>query len=167
MPSFAPAALRNHVAMPCPKPREPKCTVCPVKKWCVTVKRQLERGARSPSKLPTPSSIPQAKKEIWCALNQRNGDLRLTQRPKRSPLMAGMWELPQSPKPPRGLPESAPWRSFRHSITVTDYTVHVIRNVPVRSFSALAKGKWIAIDRIAQIPITGLTRKILKAGGII
>jgi hypothetical protein len=29
------------------------------------------------------------------------------------------------------------------------------------------KGKWIAIDRIPQIPITGLTRKILKAGGVI
>jgi hypothetical protein len=37
------------------------------------------------------------------------------------------------------------------------------------SFSnvSAAKGKWIAIDRISQIPITGLTRKILKAGGII
>ena len=81
--------------------------------------------------------------------------------------MAGMWDLPQSPNPPHGLAESAPWRSFRHSITVTDYTVHVVRNMPVKNFSALAKGKWIAIDRIAQIPITGLTRKILKAGGII
>jgi hypothetical protein len=30
-----------------------------------------------------------------------------------------------------------------------------------------AKGKWIAIDRIQQMPITGLTRKILKAAGII
>jgi hypothetical protein len=30
-----------------------------------------------------------------------------------------------------------------------------------------AKGKWIAIDSIPRVPITGLTRKILKAGGII
>jgi hypothetical protein len=29
------------------------------------------------------------------------------------------------------------------------------------------QGKWIAIERIPQIPITGLTRKILRAGGII
>jgi len=29
------------------------------------------------------------------------------------------------------------------------------------------KGKWIAADRIPHMPITGLTRKILKAGGII
>jgi hypothetical protein len=29
------------------------------------------------------------------------------------------------------------------------------------------RGKWVAVERIAEIPITGLTRKILKAGGII
>jgi hypothetical protein len=30
-----------------------------------------------------------------------------------------------------------------------------------------AEGKWVAIDRIPQLPLTGLTRKILKASGII
>jgi hypothetical protein len=96
--------------------------------------------------------------------------------------MPGMWELPQSSEPPRPLPAAAYWRTFRHSITITDYTVHVLRNTPLRSMPLrnmrlrdtpllntppAAKGKWIAIDRIPQIPITGLTRKILKAGGII
>jgi len=56
----------------------------------------------------------------------------------------------------------SPWRIFRHSITVTDYTVHVTR-VPAPA----AKGKWIAIEKISDVPITGLTRKILKAAGII
>jgi hypothetical protein len=37
-----------------------------------------------------------------------------------------------------------------------------LADAPFRS-----KGKWVAIERIPQIPITGLTRKILKAGGII
>jgi adenine-specific DNA glycosylase len=78
-----------------------------------------------------------------------------------------MWELPQSSEPPRPLPVSAHWRTFRHSITITDYTVHVLRNTPLPDTLPAAKGKWIAIDRIPQIPITGLTRKILKAGGII
>jgi hypothetical protein len=31
IPSLAPAALRNHVAMPWPRPREPKCT--PTQTW--------------------------------------------------------------------------------------------------------------------------------------
>ena len=64
------------------------------------------------------------------------------------------------------------WRTFRHCITITDYTVHVLRNTLAASKPSLntmlgSKGKWIATDRIPHIPITGLTRKILKARGII
>ena len=119
-----------------------------------------------------PNSTRQVKKEIWCVLNQRDRGVRLVQRPKKTSLMPGMWELPQSSEPLRPSPASAHWRTFRHSITVTDYTVHVVRktslrNAPVPDTPPAAKCKWIAIDRIPQIPITGLTRKILKAGGII
>jgi hypothetical protein len=35
------------------------------------------------------------------------------------------------------------------------------------STTAGNSGEWIATHRIPEIPITGLTRKILKAGGII
>jgi A/G-specific adenine glycosylase len=151
-------------------PREPRCPMCPIRKWCVT-QGEVPRAA-PPSR--------QKKKQIWCALEWRDGDgngnknvkVRLVQRPRKASLMPGMWELPQSCEPPRPLPASAHWRTFRHSITITDYTVHVLRNAPLRNTPLLdappaAKGKWIAIDRIPQIPITGLTRKILKAGGII
>jgi len=155
-------------------PRAPRCMTCPVRKWCVS-RGEIPRAV---------STSRQEKKQIWCALELRNvdandngnsdagGRIRLVQRPKRASLMAGMWELPQSVEPPRRLLAAAHWRTFRHSITVTDYTVHVIRNAPLRRAPALkaspaAKGKWIAIDRIPQMPITGLTRKILKAGGII
>jgi A/G-specific adenine glycosylase len=150
-------------------PREPRCLICPVRKWCVT-QQSMERRASPPG--PAPNSTRQVKKEIWCVLSQRDGGVRLVQRPTRTSLLPGMWELPQSSEPPRPSPASAPWRTFRHSITVTDYTVHVLRDTPLRNMSLpdappAAKGKWIAIDRIPQIPITGLTRKILKAGGII
>jgi A/G-specific adenine glycosylase len=169
-------------------PREPRCPVCPIRRWCVTQQSSqaphraitpLITIGRRPSRLgqaPAPPAMRQVKKEIWCVLGQRNGGIRLVQRPKRASLMPGMWELPQTPEPPRQLPASAHWRTFRHSITVTDYTVHVVRST-VRRNSILpganraakgnSKSRWIAIDRIPQIPITGLTRKILKAGGII
>lgn len=142
-------------------PGEPRCLVCPARKWCAT-------QGKSPG-VPTPSR--QKKKEIWCALERRDGNgsgvdkVRLVQRPKKASLMGGMWELPQTPERPPAIPPSAHWRTFRHSITVTNYTVHVLRT-PLAVLSA-AKGRWIAIDRIPQMPITGLTRKILKAGGII
>jgi len=55
-----------------------------------------------------------------------------------------------------------PWRTFHHSITNTDYTVHVQRDT-----APAAKGKWIPIPQIPHMPITGLARKILKAADII
>jgi A/G-specific adenine glycosylase len=150
-------------------PREPRCLACPVRKWCVT--RGVEVRRAKPA-------VHQQKKEIWCALDWREGNgggkgkVRLVQRPRKASLMAGMWELPQSSVPPRSLRTAAPWRKFRHSITVTSYTVHVLRNkqignLPLPGNRFAAKGKWIGLDRIQQVPITGLTRKILKASGMI
>ena len=207
-------AMMELGAMVC-TPRQPKCGTCPLRKWCVT-------KGEAPRTTPPQS---QSRKEIWCTLDQRDGRIRLVQRPSNSSLMAGMWELPQgmlavpgsnhtsaaaakrrgiahgasreqeaaakrrkitahgasrgfpakneeAPKgrkknlrahsEARGNSHAAPWRTFRHSITATDYTVHVIRaSVPA------AQGKWIAIEKISDVPITGLTRKILKAAGVI
>jgi A/G-specific adenine glycosylase len=162
-------------------PREPRCPMCPVRNWCAKERSShgakstittMERRASSFGKRSTSGKGRQVKKEIWCVLGQRDGHIRLLQRPRKASLMPSMWELPHSSEPPRPLPTSAHWRTFRHSITVTDYTVHVVRNIPLqktllRGVPPAAKGKWIAMDRIPQIPITGLTRKILKAGGII
>ncbi len=179
-------------------PHQPKCSTCPIRKWCTT------QGEVSHT-IPRQS---QFRKEIWCVLDQRKRDIRLVQRPANSSLMAAMWELPQtSPKPSifdesaegasawaqettnsrekaakrrkitvhgasRGSPApDAPdvkarnnthWQTFRHSITVTSYTVHVIRAAAPRT-----KGAWIPISDLPQIPLTGLTRKILKAARII
>jgi A/G-specific adenine glycosylase len=150
-------------------PREPRCSLCPVRKWCATQGQIPHTGASSRQK----------KKQIWCILDWRggkgnsndsgchHGQIRLVQRPKKASLMPGMWELPQWSEPPRPLEAAAPWRTFRHSVTVTDYTVHVLRNMPSSDALRAARGKWIASNRLTQIPITGLTRKILKAGGII
>jgi len=145
------------------QPRAPRCLECPVRKWCAT------QGEVPRANLPSR----QSKKQIWCALELRNGNgsgkIRLVQRPRKASLMPGMWELPQSPEPPCPLPTASHWRTFRHSITVTDYTVHVLRNKTLRNttLKPAAKGKWIATDLIPQLPLTGLTRKILRAGGII
>jgi A/G-specific adenine glycosylase len=161
-------------------PRAPQCQACPVKKWCAT------RGV-VPNNNPR---LRQHKKQVWCSLEERrrkaNGvntiigsddrEIRLVQRSKKAALMAGMWELPQSSEPPDA-DNSAAWRTFRHSVTITDYTVHVLRTAcsrrkshsqPKSVFGEKRKnGKWIAARNIAQVPITGLTRKILRAGGII
>jgi len=143
-------------------PRDPKCPACPVRKWCATQRSIImERRASSPGKASTLKGR-QVKKQVWCVLSQREGQVRLVQRPGNSSLMPGMWELPHLSRKPRQTPPSAPWRTFRHSITITDYIVHVHRNR-----APAAKGQWIPAASISHLPVTGLTRKILKAAAII
>jgi A/G-specific adenine glycosylase len=138
-------------------PRGPKCDVCPVRKWCKT--QGEEPRAAAPAR--------QTKKQMWCLLEQCDGErgdrVRLVQRSRTHSLMAGMWELPSFAREVSGV---RVWRTFRHSITATDYTVHVARNV-VKRPKAAARGKWFAAEKMTHIPLTGLARKILRAAGII
>jgi len=141
-------------------PREPRCLTCPVRASCAA------QGEISQPK-PAPR---QQRKEIWCALDRHHEYVRLVRRPKNAALMAAMWELPLWPAPPDSAAVS--WRTFRHSITVTDYNVHVLRNWLPKGKSPngaarVKRGKWVAIADLPLLPITGLTRKILKADGII
>ncbi|MGA9557222.1 MAG: A/G-specific adenine glycosylase [Terriglobales bacterium] len=150
-------------------PREPRCEACPVGAWCTTLDRESQKKGTGFGALRTETAPRQKKREIWCSLERRDGSVRLVKRPKAASLMAGMWELPQWTEMPGGAGDSAPWRTFRHSITVTDYRVHVLRDWTAdgTTKSGAVRGKWIAIQAIPELPITGLTRKILKAGGII
>jgi A/G-specific adenine glycosylase len=174
-------AMMELGAMVC-VPTEPRCPACPVRKFCnmqqfsqTAPLIEAQHSASSLGKTPSPirpgKKIRQIKKKIWCVLNQRNAGILLVQRSRKSSLMPGMWELPLLPVRPPRLTASVRWRTFRHSITVTDYTICVLRNIPLQHMLPRAyfagKGKWIAIDRIPKIPITGLTRKILKADGVI
>lgn len=142
-------------------PREPNCAACPVCKWCATQGGMVERRA-SPSGAGRIRRLSrQRKKEICCTLAQRDAHIRLVQRAHDSSLMPGMWELPQESEQPCSAQESAPWRTFRHSITITDYTVHVRRR------RSATQGTWIKNSELPELPLTGLTRKILRAAGII
>jgi A/G-specific adenine glycosylase len=130
-------------------PRAPGCLKCPVVELCAT------RGELA----PTGKAAPQKKREIHYALDRRNGDggvgeVFLVQRALDASLMPGMWELPELTTMNGGSPSF----TLRHSITVTDYTV--------RAWCATAPpgfhGKWIPVERLEQVALTGLARKILR-----
>ena len=148
-------------------PRDPRCPICPVRKWCAAHAQAGQRKSpatgrrKSLPATPASSNGRQLKREVWCVLHERDSQVRLVQRAANSSLMPGMWELPQFAETVCRPQDSPPWRSFRHSITVTNYTVHVLRQ------KAPGKGKWVATADIPQFPITGLTRKILRAARII
>jgi A/G-specific adenine glycosylase len=129
-------------------PRQPKCVICPVVQFCAT-RGELPKGAAPP---------PQRRREIHYALKRENGYVLLVQRPADVSLMPGMWELPEI-QPSDG--ELA--FSVRHSITVTDYTVRVLRPKAANKVDGL----WIQNRRLQRIALTGLARKILRTAKVI
>ncbi len=128
-------------------PRAPMCLACPVFALCAS------RGERGKAMKRT-----QHKREIHYALDCRDGSVFLVKRPDGESLMAGMWELPSL--------DSANGHeaclTLRHSITVTDYSVRVLRS-PAPTHS---NGEWFDCRRVAKLPLTGLARKILRAAGV-
>ena len=149
-------------------PRGARCVACPVRTLCATRARESAENGSGFAALQTAAPPRQIKREIWCDLDHRDGHVRLVKRPKKASLMAGMWELPQWTEMPHRCTQTLTnVRTLRHSITVTDYTVHVVQKDGVQKDDSTARGKWVAIKAIPALPITGLTRKILKAGGII
>ena len=65
------------------------------------------------------------------------------------------WELPEV----LGDTQDAEiWLTLRHSITVTDYKAHVW----CTSAPEGVRGKWIPVQQLASVALTGLARKILR-----
>ncbi len=128
-------------------PAQPLCHACPVADLC---------GARGPTeKAERPA---RRKAELHYALARKNGSILLRQRNKQSSLMPGMWELPEIRLVDSCLP---PLLRLRHSITTTDYTifVHVGKNKKSQF------DKWVPLRSAYRLPLTGLTRKIIRGLG--
>ena len=128
-------------------PRQPNCSLCPVRDFCAT-------QGEAPRRLTAPS---QRKLNLHCLIDLSQRGLLLVQRSKDASLMAGMWELPEV----AGSALPIEFR-VRHSITVTDYSV----SVSVGSVPPGIAGKRFPPSRFASLPLTGLTRKILKRAAL-
>jgi A/G-specific adenine glycosylase len=148
-------------------PAQPRCHACPVRRWCAT--GRLVQGMPHPCPASvwrdrvgkySPSKPKPARKAagITYALVLRNRRVYLVRRGARESLMPGMWELPVVT-----LNGVAPEFTLRHSITVTDYTVHVCRvdRNPVRG------GRWWTPEQASGLPLTGLARRILRRASVI
>ncbi len=128
-------------------PAAPKCVDCPVRRFCHT------RGRHSFG----PPKPQQMKREIAYALAYQSNSVLLVRRAATQGLMPGMWELPQISL--RKSDEEL--FSLRHSITITNYAVRVVAR------SGNSRGTWVKNSRLRMLPLTGLTKKILRRAGII
>ncbi len=127
-------------------PGEAQCARCPVFRWCNT------RGRGRPKKQERRRAG-----HLHYRLAQRDRAVWLVQRSRRASLMPSMWELPEVAK--NGAPADL---TLRHSITVTDFMVEVSRGEPPSG-----RGRWVTRAQVEALPLTGLTRKILRRANFI
>ena len=123
-------------------PKSPLCGECPLLKWCRT------RGAGK-----SQTHLPRRRKSIAYHLAIYKQAVFLVRRGNHLSLMPGLWELPQT----RALADN-PVLRLRHAITDTDYQVSVYR----RRGANGSAGRWVRFSDIERLPLTGLTRKILR-----
>lgn len=145
-------------------PRRPLCAACPLHSLCRT------RGEH-----PVPASKPMRSRQIAYALCERGcGGARkvlLVQRAASERLMPGMWELPEITAGGgaqlglrEGITQEAEF-TLRHSITVTNYRVAVLRvsgSMAVQLSAGAEQSQWAAYSELDRLAVTGLTRKILR-----
>jgi A/G-specific adenine glycosylase len=128
-------------------PRSPACPACPLQRWCAT------RGEH----VRTPPA-PRKRAQLRFALHQRRRSFLLVQRDSSERLMPGMWELPAA-----ATGAGKPLATVRHSITDTDY---IIKLFPAQN-GVNGNGRWLTPQAAEQLPLTGVTRKLLKQAGIL
>ncbi|HEY0565873.1 MAG TPA: A/G-specific adenine glycosylase [Terriglobales bacterium] len=128
-------------------PKSPQCLTCPVNALCAT------RGEHA-----TEAPEVRRKAELSYVLRMRAGRVQLRQRAVSERLMPSMWELPE------GKMEAIPEMSLKHSITNTDYVVSVYRCGLKRKAQGAT---WVSAEELHALPLTGLTRKILRKVNIL
>ena len=126
-------------------PGVPECHRCPVKSACCS------RGQKLVARTPGAQRL---RKSASLKLVIRNGKILLRQRPASAQLMPGMWELPEYARGIRRQPQLR----LKHSITSTDWSI----NVYTCRASASSGETWVPLSQLARLPLTGLTRKILR-----
>ena len=124
-------------------PKQAKCGECPVSRFC-----------QHEGDLPSAPREVRKRESVSVVVDVKQQSVKLVRRPLSSTLMAGMWELPS------GAAAAEPIFTLKHSITVTDFTVSVHRGRSNR-------GKYFSAAQAEALPLTGLTRKILRRSGFI
>lgn len=129
-------------------PRAPRCAVCPLRRDC------RDQG-RNPGIVARPRRAPVAVREAyWLGLER--GRVRLRQRPAGETVMPGLWELPR-----RAAGERAGRRLGAVPHTITFRRIEAVIYAPAHGGQPPA-GCWRALADLPRLPLTGLTRKILR-----
>ena len=124
-------------------PHSPTCGICPISRHC---------SARGHLPSPRPKA-PQLRAQRNLAVVTRKNAILLSQRSRTESVMPGLWDLPEYAGS-----DHTPILRVKHSIMNTDYEVRVFSAEPSQSPGA----RWISLSRIGSIPLTGMSRKVLR-----
>ncbi|WP_263382659.1 A/G-specific adenine glycosylase [Granulicella arctica] len=138
-------------------PRGPLCLQCPVYDLCITRGEHLTAPRGKARTLPAAYLLEtRTRKHIT--------EVLLEQRPAEASLMAGMYELP--PLPADTVIGREPVLSLRHAITNTIYVVQIFESTDTTLRANIPASKtmlhWTSTAELAQLPLTGLARKVLQ-----
>ena len=153
-------------------PRAPACPACPVRAHCLALAQGLVDVLPQQRPRPTPVQV-----SVAAALVERAGRVLLVRRPEGR-LLGRMWEVPQTSLLSRGLADLEPELATRHGLRVSAGPLlarvrHAItfRRIRVDVHAARlrrdppADGEryaWVQPQAL-QLPVSSLTRKILRA----
>jgi A/G-specific adenine glycosylase len=127
-------------------PGVPRCSGCPVNRLCAS------RGRRRKSSRAVEQ---RSRRSASLLLVRRRNSVLLRQRSTADRLMAGMWELPET----EIAPNRDPVLTVKHSITTTDWSVNVFTYSHIGN---KGRSRWVSLSKVTRLPLTGLTRKILR-----
>jgi A/G-specific adenine glycosylase len=133
-------------------PGTPRCEECPVTRLCEA------RAAGTQAQLPVKLRTKQAREvKLDLAIAQDEDRILLVQRAASERRLAGFWELPEK----RGFTKQRGRRiaEFRHQIVDDRFRVTLWR-ISGKTNGAPG-GEWLPLGRLADIPLTTITKKAL------
>lgn len=139
-------------------PREPKCKLCPLARYCSALSSGLEREL--PIKIRR-AETRRVRRTLLVAI--RNGNILLWQRAQDAAMLGGFYELPE----PHQLPEAKSVRllhKFQHAITNHIYDFRVMAT---RVGQVPATLQWTPLGQLSALPLSTVTRKALAGSKVL
>jgi A/G-specific adenine glycosylase len=155
-------------------PRAPRCTHCPASRSC------LARALGTPEAFPAPrKQTPSRAVSVAVAWIERRGSVLIERQRPEGPLR-GAWDLPAAVVSAGEGPGRAIARSLsathglrvrtgrallraKHAILSMRLAIDVVEAAPVASMPRRAALRWVALDRLDDVAISGATTKIARA----
>ena len=135
-------------------PQNPQCLVCPVRDWC-----------RAPGAATGRPRGVRKRVRMTRALIERKHSVFLVQRAADAAKMAGMWELPERCSSEPDAPDAVRGAAFDHRYRLRG-AGGAAGACGCWAREEKKAGRWVKLDEIFGLPLTGLTRKILRRQGL-